>query len=207
MWFRKEKKTDAAGWPPVEPLDSLRRVAAESGLRIDKLRLSIPLAVEGGTPAIRLGPRLEVTVNDGSGHAVWRVDSMAALFRGDRLPPSEEALGHYPIAYLPFFYGIESHVRLFCAFGRRPTDAEFLELYTQMRRRPDGKSLGPLHDIIWQSAALALGLRPWSEAEYAAVFGQLARSARHFKVGPTSRNYIAYVTETLGHAQVGATEA
>lgn len=67
-----------------------------------------------------------------------------------------------------------------------------------MRRRPDGKSLGPLHDVVWQSAALVLGLRPWSEAEYAAVFGQLARSARHFRMGPSSRNYFEYVRTKVG---------
>jgi hypothetical protein len=73
-------------------------------------------------------------------------------------------MAHYPPEYVMFFYGIEHNVLLFCELTRPPIDAEFIEIYAQMRRRPDGKSLGPLHDVIWQSAAVALGLRPWSEA-------------------------------------------
>ena len=83
------------------------------------------------------------------------------------------------------------------AGGLGPVNAEFLNLYSEMRRRPDGRSLGPLHDVIWQSAALVLGQRPWSEAEYTAVLGQLARSARHLKIGTTSRNYIEYVRREM----------
>jgi hypothetical protein len=107
-------------------------------------------------------------------------------------------MAHYPPEYVRFFYGIEHNVLLFCELTRPPLDAEFMEIYAQMRRRPAGKSLGPLHDVIWQSAAVALGLRPWSEAEYTAVFGQLARSARHFHIGPSSRNYLEYLQQTIG---------
>ena len=79
----------------------------------------------------------------------------------------------------------------------QPRDDEFLEIYTQMRRRPDGKSLGPLHDVIWQSAALVLGQSPWSEEEYTAVFGQMARSARHFRLFPSSRNYFEHILKPM----------
>ena len=100
----------------------------------------------------------------------------------------------YPAQYVPFFYRIEHNVFRYCrTMDLNPVDAEFLDIYSQMRRRPDGRSCSDLHDVVWQSAALVLGLRPWSEAEYTAVFGQLARSARHFKIGPASRNYIAYI--------------
>ncbi|MBM4144563.1 MAG: hypothetical protein FJ225_13390 [Lentisphaerae bacterium] len=198
MWFRrrKEKSVDLERLDAVEPVEALRALARENGLDIQKLKLSIPLG-KGGTE-FRI-QRNELWVNDHAGNALWRVDALRPLFRGNRQPPSDEEMGHYPPEYVMFFYGIESNVRLFCALTRPPTDAEFLDLYTQMRRRPDGRSLGPLHDVIWQSAALALGLRPWSEAEYDAVFGQLARSARHFKIGPSSRNYLAYV-QTIGRA-------
>jgi len=54
--------------------------------------------------------------------------------------------------------------------------------------------------VIWQSAALVLGLRPWSEAEYGAVFGQLARSARHFKLAAGSRHYFDHILQKLGRA-------
>ncbi len=107
-------------------------------------------------------------------------------------------MAHYPPNSVMFFYGIEHKVLLFCALTHHPLDAEFIEIYAQMRRRPDGKSLGPLHDVIWQSAAVVLGLRPWSAAEYTAVFGQLCRSARHFHIGPSSRNYLEYLQQTIG---------
>ena len=103
-------------------------------------------------------------------------------------------MSRYPSAYVPFFYRVEYNVFRFCrTAGMNPTDNEFLEIYSEMRRRPDGKSLGPLHDTVWQSTALVLGLRPWSEAEYLSVFGQLVRSTRRFKMGASSRFYISYV--------------
>jgi hypothetical protein len=196
MWFTKRRKrSDVDALDTVYPVESLRRAAAEGGVDVARLRLSIPLG--DGDTALR-SPRHEIWVSDGEGQALWRVDALRPLFRGDRQPPPDVAMERYPPEYVLFFACIEHNVLLFCALTRQPTDAECLDLYAQMRRRPDGRSLGPLHDVIWQSAAVALGLRPWSEAEYTAVLGQLARSARHFKTGPSSRNYITYLQQTLG---------
>lgn len=167
---------------------------------IRKIRLSIPVGKNGADVRI---DRREIWASDGVGNLRWRVDSIRSLFRGDRLPPPECDLARYPPGYMMFFHGIESSVLLFCSLISPPTDAEFIDLYSQLRRHPDGKSLGRLHDVMWQGAALALGLRPWSEAEYTAVFSQLARSARHFKTGASSRNYLAYLRQTLGKAQSG----
>jgi hypothetical protein len=85
------------------------------------------------------------------------------------------------------------HRKADCGLDRPPTDEEFNSAYSAIRRRPDGKSMGLLHNIVWQSACLALALRPWSAKECEAVFRQLARSARTFKMGPSSRNYMAYL--------------
>jgi hypothetical protein len=127
------------------------------------------------------------------------VESLRPLFRGSLQPPPDAEMAQYPEQYVPFFHRVEYNVYRYCrTMELVPSDSEFLELYSQMRRRPDGRSLGPLHDVIWQSAALVLGLLPWSEAEYSAVFGQLARSARHFKLSLSSRNYIACVRQTIG---------
>jgi hypothetical protein len=196
MWFKKRReRSDMDALDAVQPVESLRHAAAEGGIDVARLRLSIPLG--DGDTALR-STRNEVWVSDGGRHALWRVDALRPLFRGDRQPPPDAAMERYPPEYVLFFAGIEHSVLLFCALTRQPTDAEFLDLYALMRRRPDGRSLGPLHDVIWQSAAVALGLRPWSEAEYTAVLGQLARSARHFKLGPSSRNYIGYLQQTIG---------
>jgi hypothetical protein len=196
VWFTKRRKpSDVDALDAVQPVESLRLAAEEGGVEVAELRLSIPVG-EGDTTLRR--NRHEIWVSDGGGTALWWVDALRPLFRGERQPPPDVAMARYPPAYVPFFAGIEHSILLFCTLTRRPTDAECLELYAQMRRRPDGRSLGPLHDVIWQSAAVALGLRPWSEAEYTAVLGQLARSARHFKTGPSSRNYMEYLQQTLG---------
>src|SRR5262249_30286817 len=67
-----------------------------------------------------------------------------------------------------------------------------------MRRRPDGKSLGPLHDVIWQSAAVGLGVRPGSEAEYTAGIGPVSPPGRDFPNGPPPRNDPADLQKTIG---------
>ena len=196
MWFRKKGKSpDDDDLDAVDPVESLRAAADEYGVDTADLRLSIPLGKTGSE--IRID-RSEITASDGTGGLFWHVDGLRPLFRGDRKPPPDGEMAHYPADYVMFFYGIERSVLLCCGITRQPTDAEFVDVYSQMRRRPDGKSTGPLHDVVWQAAALALGLRPWSEAEYTAVFGQLTRSARHFKMGPTSRNYMAYLKQSIG---------
>ncbi len=202
MWFRKKKQDNGAGSrasdradredsPDFDLIESLQHAATEGGLGPEDLFLSI-LFDPVGTEAAK--DRSNVLVGNGRIVTDWHVASLRSLFRGDRRPPPDSEMEHYPAAYAPFFHRIEYNVYRYCrTMDLNPIDAEFVDLYSQMRRRPDGRSLGALHDVIWQSAALALGRRPWSEAEYTAIFGQLARSARHFKIGPVSRNYIAYV--------------
>ena len=196
LWLKKDRERSAEETlDAVQPVESLRLAAEEGGLHVPQLRLSIPLG-EGGQ-ALHSN-RHEIWVSDGLRTGRWQVDALRPLYRGNRRPPADAEMAHYPPEYVMFFYGIEHNVLLFCELTRPPIDAEFIEIYAQMRRRPDGKSLGPLHDVIWQSAAVALGLQPWSEAEYTAVFGQLSRSARHFQIGPSSRNYLEYLQQTIG---------
>jgi hypothetical protein len=78
-------------------------------------------------------------------------------------------------------------------FQQRP-----LEPKTLLRRRPDGRSLGFVHDYMWQAAALLLGTRTLSQAEFEAIMARLERSCRTFEQGPTSRNYVAALRTTLG---------
>ncbi len=196
MWFRKKNKPSMDNdLDAVIPVESLSAAAGEYGVDMPKLRLSIPFGESGEETSI---DRHEVTASDGTANLFWRVDSLRPLFRGDRRPPPDNEMAHYPTEYVMFFYRIERNVLLFSSVTRDPTDAQFVDVYSQMRRRPDGRSTGPLHDVVWQAAALALGLRPWSEAEFTAVFGQLARSARHFKMGSASRNYMTYLRSSIG---------
>jgi len=71
------------------------------------------------------------------------------------------------------------------------------EIYSALRRRPDGRSLGPMHDFLWQVAALTLGMHEVSAAEFEAIFGQLERSVREWALRPVSRNYVDYLRSSL----------
>ena len=126
----------------------------------------------------------------------WEVDSLQALFRGDRKPPT---LGDYPEAYEDAFMILDLHaLEISEVFGDRRDD-EMREIYSVLRRHPDGKSLGFVHDYMWQAAAIVLGTRPLSQAEFEAILARLERSCRTFSLGPGSRNYVATLRQTLGH--------
>jgi hypothetical protein len=55
---------------------------------------------------------------------------------------------------------------------------------------------------MWQAAALVLGTYPLSKAEYEAIVSRLERSCRTFRMGPTSRNYMATLRQTIGRGDV-----
>lgn len=126
----------------------------------------------------------------------WEVDSLRVLFRGDRKPPT---LGDYPEDYQDSFMILDLHaLEISEVFGDRRDD-EMREIYSVLRRRPDGKSLGFVHDYMWQAAAIVLGTRPLSQAEFEAILARLERSCRTFSLGPGSRNYVETLRQTLGH--------
>jgi hypothetical protein len=76
--------------------------------------------------------------------------------------------------------------------------AQLEEVYSSFRRRPDGRSLGPTHDFIWQVAALLLATWPLSEAQFTSIFGALEKSTRKWALRPVSRFYLAYLRQTFG---------
>ena len=99
---------------------------------------------------------------------------------------------------LPLFYYFERHMVTFCGGFGDKSDQEFEEAYSNLRRRPDGRSLGPLHDFAWQVGAVMLGTRVISQAEFEGVVGALAASARRWAQRPISRNYIGYLHRNMG---------
>jgi hypothetical protein len=138
--------------------------------------------------------RGSIFLNDGQNFWSWEVDSLRALFRGNKQPP---VLGDYPEHYNDSFILFEIHVlEISNIFGDR-RDREMKEIYSTLRRRPDGRSLGFVHDYIWQAAALVLGTRPLSQAEFEAILARLERSCRTFELGPTSCNYVASIRMVL----------
>lgn len=180
---------------PIELEASLAAVVADAGLDWAGLRPALPVREDGG---VEFASRHTIGLTDGARAGLWQVPSLRALFRGDRQPPSWPEMERFPAEYADLFYCVEYQALLVADADRDPTDEEFIDVYSTMRRRPDGKSLGPLHDAVWQAACLALGMLQVSGPEFDAVFTQLTRSVRHFRIGHPSRNYIAYLRATFG---------
>jgi hypothetical protein len=103
----------------------------------------------------------------------------------------------HPPAYVPVLYLIERHVLTACERLGDQTDQDLERIYSTLRRRPDGRSLGLVHDFLWQVTALVLGLYPLSQAEFEGIFGALERSTRCWQKQPISRNYLAYLRQSL----------
>ena len=125
------------------------------------------------------------------------VPSLRALFRGNgeltinRTEFKEEDI--------PFFYPIEATL-LKVGEGlpmHMIADDTFIEAFSTMRRRPDGKSAGYIHDIVWQLAADFLIRHVCSQNEFEACFRRLEQSARTWHTGPTSANYLANIEPLL----------
>jgi len=168
---------------------SLEEVVNANGL--DRTKLTVGLKMQHDRPD--LSAREEVMICDGTKSVIWNVPSLRALFRGDQPAPSIP--NEPPPAYMPLFFFIEKHVLTFCDGLGDKTDHEFEEAYSNLRRRPDGRTLSDLHFFLWQVAAGLVGKRPVSAAEFDAIFGRLTRSARTFAMGPVSRNYVTVLRE------------
>ena len=143
-------------------------------------------------PALR--NRSEIALTQGDETWSWQVDSLRTLFRGEKVPP---ALGDIPNAYIDCLMLLEMHVLEISRFFGDRRDSEMKEIYSALRRRPDGKSLGFVHDYMWQAAALMLGTHVLSEAEFETILSRLERSCRTFEQGSTSRNYIEALKMTM----------
>jgi hypothetical protein len=196
MGFFKSSKSKDEGVLQVK-LEEFEPSLAEV-VRLHKLdweELGVPCIDRNqpyGAPATI--PRTTVFVADPKKAAVWETASLRALFRGNKVPPSLE---QYPPEYVPLLYFIERHVLSLCKVVGEKTDGEFEEWYSNLRRRPDGRSLGEFHDYLWRVCALLLAMRPTSQAEFEAVIGRLARSASTFRMGHASRFYMDYLNGRL----------
>ena len=167
------------------PLDPRKIILAAVPVRDPEERPLVPAGIR----------RSSLSFIDGKDFWFWEADSLRALFRGDKQPP---VLGDYPEAYNDSFMLLDLHALEISMFFGDRRDAEMREIYSALRRRPDGRSLGFIHDYMWQAAAIILGTRPLSQAEFEAIMARLERSCRTFEQGPTSRNYIAALRTTLG---------
>jgi hypothetical protein len=169
--------------------------AAIDRAQLDSAHLSVGIPCNEASEIIKDFKRNEIHLYDGKLGAIWEVGSLSELYRGNRQPPADAEMNRYPEEYVPLFASVETHVITACNVAGDRTDEEFIAIYTAMRKYPDGKDLGIVHRIVWQSAALALGFQPYSQEETEAAFAQLARSARHWRMGASSRNYLAYLRQ------------
>ncbi|MBM3836910.1 MAG: hypothetical protein FJ398_02910 [Verrucomicrobia bacterium] len=190
------KESDDELEPAVELIPSLQELVIAQGLKAEKLQLA--LEVNEGQKQVRVLDRRSVPLYDGEKAVFWEAPPLREMFRGGRQPPPDSEMNRYPPEYSLYFYLIENHVLLLSDQIGDRTDQELEEVYSLLRRRPDGKSLGTVHDALWQAAALLLGTYALSQAEFEAIFGQLARSARHWAQSPISRNYLGYLRKTFG---------
>lgn len=193
------KKPPETFFNPQDFVPELQELFKEPPLDPRKL-LRVAVAVEnpdehGGNYVPVESERNLISISDGDHVWDWKLDSLRSLFRGDRQPP---VLGNYPEAYNDSFILFDLHALEICNVFGDPRDAEMKEIYSILRRRPDSRSLGFIHDYLWQAAALILGTRPLSQAEFEAILARLERSCRTFEMGPTSRNYAATLRKTLG---------
>jgi len=179
--------TNLSGNPGYDPVPTLKESLMLIGSP-ENYRVAFEASDRGN---MRVVDKHVIQVSDGAKMAPWAAESLTALFRGNRPAPPD--IEQYPEEYAPHFWFIEKHVLAVSdSIGDR-TDQEMEEIYAALRRRPEGRSLGTLHDLMWQAMAVLLGTFPLSESEYEGILGALVRSTRKWSQRPVSRNYVAFL--------------
>jgi hypothetical protein len=170
-------------------IPSLKEAFERNPLNMNSLlRVAMPIANPDEHPNYvpNLKDRRQIGISDSKEVCFWEVDSLKSLFRGDKQPPF---LGATPQCYEDIFPIIDLHIIELGNFFGSPRDAELRDIFSALRRRPDGKSLGVSHDYLWQAVAFILGTQPLSQAEFEAIMARIERSCRTFEDGVSSRNF------------------
>jgi hypothetical protein len=178
---------------PSELLAPLYKTLSSAPTVLDPLEVltqtSLPIAAspEGELLPANEGEEVILLVKK-SAVSVPPFPPLRTLFRGSRR--CSDFGGEPPGEYIPLFAAIEAVAADWCNLRGKPEyDEEFERLFTQLRRRPDGRDQNPLFGWLRRAAQLALLVRPTSEAEFEAITRRLARSARTFRTHLTSTNY------------------
>jgi hypothetical protein len=113
---------------------------------------------------------------------------ITALFAGSTIPPD---FSRRPTPeYMPFSCLIELTAANSCSSARKDeTDQEFQRLYRRLWKRPESSDSNPLFSYLQGAVRLYMSLRDTSRAEFEAIAARLAKSAKTFSMGDTSRNY------------------
>jgi hypothetical protein len=175
-------------FPPLEA------VVGAGGLRAEKLGPVVEKTQDG---RIQVLERNILQLTDGDRMLAWASPPLAELYRGDR--PSPPDMEMYPPAYMKSFHILETQLLQLCRIIGDRTDQEMEEVYTALRKRPAGRSLGPTHDYMWQASAFLLATHVLSQAEFEGMLDALIRSTRRWSLKPISRNYTAFLHKSFEH--------
>jgi len=174
-------------------IESLKAAGADTDLT--GRGVSIPIQVAENGEVVPLGDEVFLLSGEIQIPGV-KLRKIPELFTGNRQPP--DFRGGPTEEYVLFFALIERMALDFCVSLKRiERDVEFERLYNLLRRRPDGKDHNPLFSYLQGVVRLYLSLRDVSQAEFEAVAARLAKSARTFSEGPTSRNYFEIALKKL----------
>jgi tetratricopeptide (TPR) repeat protein len=174
----------------LDPCPSLKALVEAQGLH-EKLLSVVPHETKESLNQ----DRSNIKVSDGTATAEWKVPSLRELFRGEQKPIPDLRTDDFPPSYIFFVLSLEQYILVYGERFGDPTDQELEETFSFLRRRPDGRSLGPLHLWLWQASALLLGNYRISAAEYEFLMAGLERTVRHGAERPVSRNHMALLRE------------
>lgn len=172
-------------WPDMEEYEK-----ASTGKKMF-FGFLVPLSAEHGMGIDRHKVLLART--DGKGTPVtMEVPSLRELFRGN-INPGDFGKGMPPVKYQQLILQFETKwVNLVDGeVLHAPRDQDMYEFYSNLRRRPDGRSLGLMHDILWQIWVFLAATFVVSEAEFGSCLSRLQRSASTFKTSVSSANMYA----------------
>ena len=127
----------------IDLFPTLRTLVLAENLDPTKLSLAVEKV---GKRGVSIADKHVIFATDGEKVVHWPVASLAALFRGEKQPPAD--MEQYPPEYVGHFFFIERHFMMLNDIMGDRTDQEMEEVYSALRRRPDGRSLGTTHDFI-----------------------------------------------------------
>lgn len=133
-------------------------------------------------------PGALVALTDGTQSASAQLSPTRASFRGSAAPTLASAP---PPEYEPVSLFIERNLCQLVRASAHPLyDAEWQYAFGETARRPDSRDGAPLLEWTRAVGRLLVSVRETSAAEFEAIFRRLERSARTFRMGPTSTNYV-----------------
>lgn len=167
---------------------NFQKVVPHVGVRLDPVTDEVMPVME------------EVDVICGEAATVLPLKSIPDLFAGSKTPP-DFAEGPTD-EYLFFFATIETTAADLCSIAGIVRDDEFERTYRLLRKRPAERRGSLLFSYVQAAVRLYMSLRDVSQAELEAVLTRLSKSARTFRMGPTSMNYYDYaLTRLLGRSR------